>query len=311
MANPILVTGAAGRVGAVGRTVTELLLKQGKPVRAMVRTEDERAQALRNIGAEVVVGNLLDLDSMHRAIAGCETMYFGMSISDAYLAATVTTAAVAKHHGVKAFINMSQMTVSQMSITETTPSPQHKLQWLSEQALNWSGLPVVHVRPTVFLEGFFLTLTSDSVRESNEIRLPIGKGKTSPVAAEDVARVVATLLENPQSHIGKIYHLTGPQSENMHFYAEEYSKALGRTITYQDIPVEPWRDALLKRGLPVHLVNHLATMADLHRAGRFDRMSDDVRTLTGQGPLSVQEFVRKNAATFTAPSRAARVSATK
>ena len=123
--------------------------------------------------------------------------------------------------------------------------------------------------------------------------------------------MVATLLENPQSHIGKIYHLTGPQSENMHFYAEEYSKALGRTITYHDIPVEPWRDALLKRGLPVHLVNHLAAMADLHRAGRFDRMSDDVRTLTGQGPLSVQEFVRKNAATFTAPAKAARVSATK
>ena len=68
MANPILVTGAAGRVGAVGRTVTELLLKQGKAVRAMVRTEDERAQALRALGAEVVVGNLLDLDSMHRAI---------------------------------------------------------------------------------------------------------------------------------------------------------------------------------------------------------------------------------------------------
>ena len=114
MTIPILVTGAAGRVGAVGRTVTELLLKQGKAVRAMVRTEDKGAQALRGLGAEVVVSNLLDLDSMHRAIAG----YFGMSVSDAYLAATVNAAAVAKHHGVKAFINMSQMTVSQMSITD-------------------------------------------------------------------------------------------------------------------------------------------------------------------------------------------------
>ena len=98
MANPILVTGAAGSVGAVGRTVTGLLLKQGKAVRAMVRNEDERAQALRDMGAEVVVGNLLDLDSMHRVIAGCQTMYFGMSVSDAYLAATVNAAAVAKHH---------------------------------------------------------------------------------------------------------------------------------------------------------------------------------------------------------------------
>ena len=303
MANPILVTGAAGRVGAVGRTVTELLLKQGKAVRAMVRNEDERAEALRDMDAEVVVGNLLDLDSMHRVLAGCETMYFSMSISDAYLAATVNAAAVAKHHGVKAFINMSQMTVSQMSITETTPSPQHKLHWLAEQALNWSGLPVVHVRPTVFLEGFFLTLTPDSVREFDQIRLPFGEGKTSPVSAEDVARVVTALLASPQPHIGRIYHLTGPQSETMHFYAQEYSKALGRTITYQDIPVEPWRDGLLERRWPIHLVNHLATMTDLHRAGRFDRMSDDVLMLTGQGPLSVQDFVRKNAATFTASAK--------
>jgi len=303
MANPILVTGAAGRVGGVGRTVTELLLKQGKAARAMVRNEDERAQALRDLGAEVVVGDLLDLDSMHEAIAGCETMYFGMSVSDAYLAATVNTAAVAKHHGVKAFINMSQMTLSQMSVTQTTPSPQHKLQWLAEQALNWSGLPLVHVRPTVLFEGFFLILTPDSVRESNQIRLPFGDGKTSPVAVGDVARAIAALLTNPQPHIGKIYHLTGPQSENMDFYAQEYSKALGRTITYQDIPVEPWRDGLLARGLPVHLVNHLATMADLHRAGRYDRMSEDVLTLTGQGPMSVQEVVRRNAATFIASAK--------
>jgi hypothetical protein len=77
----------------------------------------------------------------------------------------------------------------------------------------------------------------------------------------------------------------------MHFFAQEYSKALGRTITFQD--------GLLERGLPVHLVEHLATMADLHRAGRYDRMSDDVLTLTAQEPLSVQEFVRNNAAKFT------------
>ena len=181
MAHPILVTGAAGRVGGIGRTVTELLLKQGKSVRAMVRKEDQRSQALREMGAEVVVGDLLDLDSMHRAIAGCEAIYFGMSVSDTYLAATVNTAAVAKHHGVKAFINMSQMTLSQMSITETTTSPQHKLHWLAEQALNWSGLPVVHVRPTVLLEGFFLIVTPESVKKSNQIRLPFGEGKTSPV----------------------------------------------------------------------------------------------------------------------------------
>src|SRR5262249_50622422 len=204
MVNPILVTGAAGRVGAVGRTVVELLLRQGKTVRAMVREEDERAQALREMGAEVMAGDLLDLESMHRVIAGCKTIYFGMSVSDDYLAATVNVAAVAKHHAVQAFVNMSQMTLAQMSITETTASPQHKLHWLAEQALNWSGLPVIHVRPTVLLEGFFLILTPDSVRQSNQIKLPFGEGKTSPVAVGDVARVIAAVLDDPQPHIGKI-----------------------------------------------------------------------------------------------------------
>ncbi len=74
MANPLPVTGAAGRVGAIGRTVPDLLLRQGKTVRAMVRNEDERAQALRDMGAEVVVGDLLDLDSMHRALGLLEEM---------------------------------------------------------------------------------------------------------------------------------------------------------------------------------------------------------------------------------------------
>jgi uncharacterized protein YbjT (DUF2867 family) len=305
MTHPILVTGAAGRVGAVGRTIAELLLKQGKNVRAMVRSEDQRAQALRDMGAEVVTGDLLDLDSMHRAIDGCETMYFGMSVSDDYLSATVNTAAVAKHHGVKAFINMSQMTLAQMSITQTTASPQHKLHWLAEQALNWSGLPVVHVRPTVLLEGFFLIFTADSVRESNQIRLPFGDGKTSPVAVADVARVVTTVLAHPQPHIGRTYHLTGAQSENMQFFAGQYSEALGRTITFQDIPVEAWRQGLLERGLQVHVVNHLATMADMHRAGLYDRTSDDVLRLTGQRPVSVGEFVRNNAPSFTAKASVA------
>ena len=92
---------------------------------------------------------------------------------------------------------MSQMTVTQMSISETTDSPQHKLHWLAEQALSWSGLPVVTVRPTVFLEGFFLQLAAPGVRASDELALPMGGGKTSPISAVDVARAVAVILDDP------------------------------------------------------------------------------------------------------------------
>src|SRR5271167_5093525 len=193
-ARPILVTGAAGAVGSIGRNLTEMLLAKGHKVRALVRREDGRAQVLRQLGAEVMQGDLTDLIAMHRAIEGCARVYFGMSVSADYLAATVNTAAVARHHGVEAFVNMSQMTVTQMSITDTTDSPQHKLHWLAEQALSWSGLPVVTVRPTVFLEGFFLLFAAASVRDADELALPLGASKTSPVSSVDVARAVAAIL---------------------------------------------------------------------------------------------------------------------
>src|ERR1700747_2352470 len=125
--SPSLVTGAAGAVGAIGRNLTAMLLAKGHKVRALVRREDERAQALRRLGAEVMRGDLTDLVGMHRAIEGCARVYFGMSVSADYLTATVNTAAVARHHGVEAFVNMSRMTVTQMSITESTHTPHHKL----------------------------------------------------------------------------------------------------------------------------------------------------------------------------------------
>ena len=82
-----------------------------------------------------------------------------------------------------------------MSITETTDSPQHKLHWLAEQALAWSGLPVVTLRPTVFLETFFLRLAADVVRDDNELTLPLGTGRTSPISSIDVARAAAEICQ--------------------------------------------------------------------------------------------------------------------
>ncbi|WEX90558.1 NAD(P)H-binding protein [Sinorhizobium garamanticum] len=296
---PILVTGAAGDLGAIGRNVTEMLLAKGKKVRALVRKEDERAEGLRRIGAEVVQGDLTDLRSMHRAIEGVSRIYFGMSVSPAYLEATVNTAAVARHHDVEAFVNMSQMTVTQMSITETTDSPQHKLHWLAEQALAWSGLPVVTVRPTVFLEGFFLRLSAAGVKQRDELALPLGDSRTSPISAVDVAHAVSAILDDPVPHIGKVYNLTGYESADLEYYARAFSESLGRKITYRNVPLAGWIEALRGFGVPDHLASHLSVMSKLHAEGRYDRMTNDLFKLTGRTPISVHEFVKLHAAEFT------------
>ena len=230
---------------------------------------------------------------------GCARVYFGMSVSADYLTATVNIAAVARHHGVEAFVNMSQMTVTQMSITESTDSPQHKLHWLAEQALSWSGLPVVNMRPTVFLEGFFRLFVAPGVRDADELALPMGGGKTSPISAVDVARAVSVVLDNPSPHIGQIYNLTGFESADLEHYARVFSEALGRTIRYRDVPVSAWSEKLLAAGVPAHIVKHLSVITDLNKQGRYDRMTDDLFKLTGQEPISMHDFVKLHAAEFT------------
>jgi uncharacterized protein YbjT (DUF2867 family) len=299
--HPILVTGAAGRVGGVGGAVVEALRRRDLPVRALVRREDERASALRATGAEVVVADLTRARGVLCALAGCKRVYFGLSVSAHYLEATVTTAAAARERGdLEVFVNISQMTVSQMSLTETTDSPQHRQHWLAEQALNWSGLPVVHVRPTVFLQNpFFLDWAAKSIARDGTIRLPFGAGRTSPVDTLDVAEVIAAILANPTSHVGKIYELTGPKSQDMHGIATEYAEALGRPVTYVDVPHERWRDEELRKfGLPEHVFGHLLTMAKLHAEGRYDRLTHDVEAILGRPATRARDFVARHAASF-------------
>ncbi|GHB76494.1 NAD(P)-dependent oxidoreductase [Streptomyces viridiviolaceus] len=283
-----------GNAGGVGRAVLEQLRARGVPVRAMVRRDDDRAAELRGLGAEVVLGDLTRPESVAAALESVDRMYFAMPVSpDHLLAATVVTAVAREQGELNALVSMSQMTVSQMTATSTAESHQQRLHWLAEQVMNWSGLPVVHIRPTSFLDNpLFTVLAARSIRESGTIALPFGTGRTSPVAVEDVARVVATVLRDPARHIGQVYELTGPRSVDMTEMAEEFSRALGAPVSYVDVPLEQWRTEVLAGvGLPPHTEEHIATMARLHRENRYDRATGDVQSVTGVPARSVESFV--------------------
>jgi len=178
------------------------------------------------------------------------------------------------------------MTVSQMTATSTAESHQQRLHWLAEQVLDWSGLPVVHLPPTTFLDNpLFTALAAQSIRENGTIALPFGTGRTSPIAADDVARVAATILRDPGDHASKVYELTGPRTLDMTEAAKEFSRALGRTVTYHDVPLHQWRtEVLAKAGLPPHTEQHIATMAQLHHANRYDRATLDVERIREKAP---------------------------
>lgn len=287
--NLVLIPGAGG----VGRTVFEQLRAQDVPVRFMVRREDERAARLRALGAEVVIGDLTRPETVAAALQGVARMYFAMSVSPDHLLAATVAASVAREYGkLEALVDLSQMTVSQMTATSTDESHQQRLHWLAEQVFDWSGLPVVHVRPTAFLDNpLFTTMAARSIQENGTIALPFGTGRTSPVAADDVARVIATVLRDPAQHIGQVYELTGPRSVDMTELAQEFSRALGRPVSYVDVPPDRWQAQLPRLGMPPHLQQHVATMAGLHRDNRYNRIADGVERVTGIPPQSIEAFV--------------------
>jgi len=287
--NLVLIPGAGG----VGRAVFEHLRGQDVPVRFMVRREDERAAEVKELGAEVVVGDLTQPETVAAALQGVSRMFFAMAVSPDHLLAATVVASVAKEYGqLEVLVDLSQMTVSQMTTTSTTESHQQRLHWLAEQVFNWSGLPVVHIRPTVFLDTpLFTTMAAQSIQQNGTIALPFGGGHTSPVAVDDVARVVATVLRDPAPHIGRVYELTGPRSVDMTELAAAFSRALDRPVSYVDVPLDRWQAGLSRMGLPPHVEQHVATMAQLHRDNRYDRATGGVEHVTGMPPQSIEEFV--------------------
>jgi uncharacterized protein YbjT (DUF2867 family) len=158
--------------------------------------------------------------------------------------------------------------------------------------MNWSDIPVVHVRPTVFLDNpLFTVIGAASVRDRGVLALPFGDGGTSPIAADDVARVVVALLRDPAPTLGAVYELTGPQVLSVAGLAEQFSRALGRPILPEDVPADLMGDLLAGSGLSEHVAQHISTMARLHRDGRYDRATDDVQRVTGRPAQTVEQYV--------------------
>lgn len=295
-----LITGAGGGVGSISPQVVDRLLDRGETVRAMVHRDDARADALRARGADVVVGDLTNPADVNAAMSGITRMFFSMSVSPDYLqASAVVCVAATEVHRLEVLVNMSQMTVSQMTATSTDESQQQRLHFLAEHVINWSGVPAVHIRPTVLLENpLFGALAARSIRETGRLVLPFGTGRTSPVAASDVADVVTAVITAPGAHLGKVYELTGPATLDIDELADQYARALGRPVTAVGPSDDEWASALDQVGLDPHTRQHIATMAKLHRQDRYNRSTHDVESVTGRPAQTVREYVEEHRELF-------------
>jgi NAD(P)H dehydrogenase (quinone) len=305
-----LITGATG---ATGSYTVRQLIKRNQAVRVLAHRADERSKQLRELGAEVVFGDLLDFDAIRAALSGTQRAYFCYPISPGIVQATAQFAQAAKEAGVEVIVNMSQK--SARSDAKSVAARQH---WLAERVFDWSGVPVVHLRPTFFAE--WLLNLAPMIRQGR-MPAPLGNtGRHAPVAAEDQAHVIVGILQDPGGHIGKTYPLFGPVELTQPEIAEIVGRVLGKTVKYEYVPIEKFAELRVGRSnqppqntsasfysdpgaLTVgsgksYVIQHLKEVAIDHDNGIFAGTNNYITGIGGRPPMTVEEFVTRNRQAF-------------
>lgn len=284
----ILITGATG---PTGNNAIAKLLELKIPVRALVHKIDDRSAALAAPGLEIIEGDLTDFNSVSAAMKGISKAYFVYPVTvPGILEATAYFAQAALEEKVSLIVNMSQRTVGRD--VESHGSQNH---WIAERLFDHSGVPVTHLRPTLFHE--WIIYFAKEIRDNNRLILPFGNSRYAPIAGEDIGRVIATILARPDGHAGQTYDLYGPAEITQYEVATMLSNALGRTITYVPMEIDDF-SAVLKPLFSPYFVQHIAAIARGFRADLFNGHNDMVEELTGQKPLPMEAFIKKNITLF-------------
>jgi uncharacterized protein YbjT (DUF2867 family) len=302
MSETILVTGAAGGAqGSTGRRIASLLLEKGIPVRAFVHTLDARSDALRELGAEVVQGDLLDQDSVRASLREIKRAYFTYSVSDGLLEATTIFAMASREAGTELVVNNSQFQNSQLQGARKAPSFRNMQHGLADRIFDWAEVGAAHLHAPPYYENV-RALVRRSVAEQSTVFLPWGDGSaTIPlVGAEDVSRVAATLLAAPETPSARAYDLIAA-TPTVKEIVDTLSAVLQREIRYVGITDEQWAEAMKDRINP-HALDHLSHLWRYFRSGQSDEeargVTDTVRTVTGSRAQTLEEFFRANAVEF-------------
>lgn len=283
-----LVTGATGDTGS---EVVNALLAKGQQVKAIVHRIDHRSENLKYKGVEVHQGDLLNIRFMREISAGIHGAYFVYPIAPYLIEASSIFAQVAEESNVKIIVNMSQISARQNS--ESTAASAH---WISEKIFDRFRTPVVHVRPTFFMEWFLYF--APLIAFTNALKLPIEKGRHAPISAKDQAKVITTILLNPEAHLGKTYKLVGEQEISYPEACEILSIVLERKIDFLKNSEKEFSSSVRFRMNSDYLVQHLLAVMKDYEAGLFSGANHLVEELTGEKAESLKDFFYRNKTAF-------------
>jgi uncharacterized protein YbjT (DUF2867 family) len=286
----ILVTGATGRTGAA---VVSQLLRAGYPVRAMVRSEDARAAALRARGVEIAVAEITDMERVSAAMRGVQRAYWLPPYDPAMLTGAAVFATAAREARLEAIVSLSQWLA-----TPAHPAFLTRQHWLADHL--FAMLPDVAltiVNPGFFADSPYLS-TIGMAAHLGVMPWMFGESRTAPPSVDDISRVAAAALMNPERHAGRTYRPTGPTLLSGEDMAGVLSRVFSRTVRLVPTPLWLFVKAAYLYGEPLALLGCMEHYIEEHRRGAFaiGAPTDDVVRVTGRPPESFEAVARRLAA---------------
>ena len=282
----ILITGATGKTGSA--TIAQLLAK-GYPVRALVRRTGVRSEGLRKLGAEIAVGSLEDLTDLRTAMNGVQRAYFCPPLEPGTLRRASLFAAAGQAARLEVVVALSQWVADPHH-----PATHSREKWLSSKVFEWApDLDVVTINPGFFADNYMAAL--EPMAHFGLMGMPLGKGLNAPPSNEDIARVITGALTNPAAHIGKSYRPTGPYLMTPEDIAGAIGKALGRKVTYQDVPMKLFFKVAKSLGISEFVIEELSYfLLDYQRnAFGLGAPTDAVMEVAGVAPEPFDVIARR------------------
>jgi uncharacterized protein YbjT (DUF2867 family) len=231
------------------------------------------ARAALPAGVEVVRGYVGRPSTMPAALTGVDRLYLAPVLRTA---ATVCRLAAAA--GVRRIVDLAGAKGGEWQPIE--------------DAVEACGVPFTHLEPGEFMTN--ARLWAPQIAAGDVVRDGYGDAANAPIALEDVAAVAAVCLLS-DGHDGRSYELTGPESLTRRERVRQIGAALGRPLTYVDLP----HDELVAQ-LGAAMGPHAAWYADgLRQLTEYPQPAlPTVASLTGRPGVTFARWAATHAALF-------------
>lgn len=285
MSQTILVTGAAGQLGQ--RTIHHLLETEKVPAGSIIAAT-RSPEKLADLAARGVVTRKADFDdaaSLASAFAGVDRLVIistdALDTPGKRLAQHKAAIEAAKAAGVGHVVYTS---MPQPDDSLVTFAPDHLG---SENALKASGVGYTILRNAWYMDNYLMGMPHNL--QGGQWFTASGDGRVANVSRDDCARALAAVLASGKSE-NATYTLTGSQSQTSQEIADLVSAATGKPLQVVNVTDEQLAGGLAGAGLPGFLVDMLVSADATIRAGKFDVVTSDVKTLTGRDPQTLKSF---------------------